>query len=193
MCIAIVTTPGHSVTNEALFKGWTANKDGGGFAYVKDGQVQIQKGFMNYNDFQRAYRAAADQYSDTSHFLVHMRIGTSGGKTPKNTHPFRVRGGAMIHNGIMFTPSGMRAGTSADSKSDTRVFAEALHNILVLEDVKRASEDIYRAIGGGNKIAFLYDSNEYVIVGEDRGFWADGIWYSNGGCGIYASRHQGDN
>jgi predicted glutamine amidotransferase len=192
MCIAIVTTPGHSVTNEALFKGWTSNRDGGGFAYVKGGSVRIEKGFMQYNEFQRAYRNAVEAVGDSSHFLVHMRVGTSGAKTSKNTHPFPVRGGAMIHNGIMFTPAGKRAGEADDRKSDTRVFAESLHNILVLEDVKRASKDIVRAIGGGNKLCFLYDNNEYVIVGEDRGFWVDGIWYSNGSCGNYTSRHVGD-
>ena len=185
MCVAILTTAGKVLTEDQLFSGWRVNGDGGGFAYVKDDKVVIEKGFMNYNAFKSAYSLAAEQFAEDSPFLVHMRIRTSGNTNANNCHPFAIKGGALIHNGIMFTPSGDRAGKDpTDRKSDTRVFAESLFNILQLEDVKRAQEGIRKAIGWGNKVAFLYDSKDYVIVGESAGMWNDGIWYSNSSCGL---------
>lgn len=192
MCIAILTQPGKSLTNTQLWRGWSGNKDGGGFAYVADGKVVISKGFLKYNDFQAAYEEAVEKYGKESPFLVHMRIGTSGGNTENNTHPFAFKptsgpAGALIHNGIMFTPAGEWRGPKDDRKSDTRVFAAALNNILVLEDVKAAKEALGKAIGGGNKLAFLYDDKSWVIINEDEGYWDDGIWYSNSGCRIPAN------
>lgn len=145
---------------------------------------------MEYNPFQKAYRKAVESYGHDNPMLVHMRIRTSGTTGPKNTHPFRVKGGAMIHNGIMFTPAGKRIGNPNDERSDTRVFCEDLHNILELDSVKKAAEGIHAAIGRGNKLCFLYDGGETFIIGEDNGMWDKGIWYSNGGCGVnrYSSR-----
>lgn len=139
---------------------------------------------MEYPAFRDAYMRAADQYADESPFLVHMRITTSGGTSKNNTHPFPVKNGAMIHNGIMFTPAGERAGKAPDRKSDTRVFAESLFNILTLEEVKKANEGIRKAIGFGNKLCFLYDNKQFHIVNEQAGSWVDGIWHSNSSCKV---------
>jgi hypothetical protein len=111
-----------------------------------------------------------------------MRIRTSGHVNAANCHPFAIQGGALIHNGMMFTPTGDRAGTLTDRKSDTRVFAESLYNILKLEHVKKAESGIRKAIGGGNKVAFLYDDKSYHIIGEDLGFWREDVWHSNNSC-----------
>lgn len=188
MCVAVVTRPGSTITNDSLYRGWCANGDGGGFAYVKEGKTQIEKGFMDYNSFQAAYADAAAKSGKYSPFLVHMRIRTSGATNQNNCHPFPIRGGALIHNGIMFTPTGKRAGTPEDRKSDTRVFAESLHNILDLETIKKAGQSILKAVGGYNKIAFLYDDGGYHILGESSGSWSEGIWYSNSSCSL-TGRH----
>jgi len=185
MCIALVAEAGKRPTKKALFSGWTANRDGGGFAYVNDGEVKIEKGFMVYNEFEKALEAALDTNED-SPFLIHMRIGTSGGKTKQNTHPFRLAksGGAMIHNGVLFEPTGQWEGPVDDRKSDTRAFCEALGQILDYESVLRGKQMLANAIGGYNKLAFLYPDKSTVIVNETSGFWVDGIWYSNGSCQV---------
>jgi glutamine amidotransferase len=182
MCIAILTTPGKRLTDNELYRGWSGNRDGAGFAYVDDGEVQIKKGYLEYKPFRDAYNTAVERFGNDSPFLVHMRIRTSGHINANNCHPFKVQGGAMIHNGMLFTPTGARAGTQSDKKSDTRVFAEALHNILILEHVKKAEAGIRKAIGGSNKLAFLYNDSSYHIVGENLGFWRDGVWHSNSAC-----------
>lgn len=189
MCIAICTNKNAIITPTALQRGWQTNPDGGGFAYVDDDHVVIKKGYMNYPDFEKAYLDHAEKYASESPFLVHMRIHTSGGITAKNTHPFAIKGGAMIHNGIMFSPTGKRAGTPTDRRSDTRVLAEDLYNILQLDQVKKAAVGIHEAVGRGNKLAFLYDNKELFIIGENQGFWEGGIWYSNSGCGVYPERY----
>lgn len=186
MCVAILTKAGARLTTEQIENGWYGNPDGGGFAYVADGRVHIKRGLMNLLQMQDEYQKAADLYSEDSPFLIHMRVSTSGGITPQNTHPFEIRGGAMIHNGVMFTPSGARAGTYPDRKSDTRVFAEALYEVLQLENIKRAESRILREIGSYNKLAFLYDNKDYYIMNEEAGDWNDDhtIWFSNSSCDV---------
>lgn len=194
MCIAVVTRKGASLSVEQLRSGWAINNDGGGFAYVKDGKVEIEKGFMKLPDMEKAYFAAVEKYAETSPFLVHMRIRTSGETDPHNTHPFKIKGGAMIHNGILFSPTGELAGKEGRRNSDTRILATVGHNILTKDHVtiaKSMLEDIF----GYNKLCFLYDDGDYVILNEDLGDWEKGIWFSNGSCktsywGRY-SKHSG--
>lgn len=184
MCIAILTKEGAIMDNAALYRGWAGNSDGAGFAYVAEGKVKIEKGFMKYAEFQKAYVEASSKYAADSPFLIHMRIRTSGATNQNNCHPFPIKGGAMIHNGIMFTPTGKRVGKPEDRRSDTRVFAEDLYNILQLETLKKAGDDIRKAVGNSNKLAFLYDDKQFLILGESLGTWSEGIWYSNGSCAV---------
>lgn len=182
MCIAIVTQPGKVLTGAQLYSGWYRNSDGAGFAYCDEhGKVVIKKGYMKYNDFQKAYADASMKYSEHSPFLVHMRIRTSGDVNAANCHPFKLKNGAMIHNGSLFNPDTVR---TAEKKSDTRIFAESLHNILVLEDLQVAGPDIIAEIGYHNKLAFLFDEGKTLILNESAGFWDDGIWYSNRSCDV---------
>jgi predicted glutamine amidotransferase len=182
MCVAILCTAGTRLTDKQIRDGWEFNEDGGGFAYVKEGRVYVDKGYMDVEPFIEAYNVAATEYCQYSPFLVHMRIATSGNTDAKNTHPFRVKNGAVIHNGILFHPNGDMAGSGKDKNSDTFVLAAALFNVLVKDDVKAAKESLCKDIGYSNKLVFLYDDGEYVIVNEDRGFWDKGIWFSNSSC-----------
>lgn len=189
MCVAILQGKGKTLNNAQLSSGWKINSDGGGFAYIgKDGKVQIETGYLKYDDFAKAYERITDKYGENGPMLVHMRIRSAGGMGRKNCHPFRIKGGAMCHNGTMFYPD--RAGSSKDDdtyKSDTRIFAEAFHNILDLASVKKAEEDIMRAVGINNKLLFLYDEGDYHIMNERAGFWKEGIWFSNGSCTVRPS------
>lgn len=179
MCVAIVAPMGHRVQNLKLYAGWTRNKDGAGFAYVDNGKVVISKGYMTYNAFEKAYSAAYAQFGETSAFLVHMRIRSAGDLNAANTHPFPVAGGALIHNGTLFQPTGDKIGPSNDRWSDTRGFASELHDKLTLENARLAKESLEKLIGNYNKIAMLYDSGDYVILNETGGEWVEDIWYSN--------------
>lgn len=184
MCVAILQKSGAVIPSAGLRGGFSSNKDGAGFAYVDPEQqkVVIRKGFMTYDDLHTAYYDAVKEYGDVSPFLVHMRIKTSGHVSAANTHPFAVKNGAMIHNGSFFYPSSKYAGPDDDRKSDTRVLAEHLGNILTYEDVLAAQQGILNAVGQYNKLVFLYDDARYLILNEKNGMWKDDIWYSNGSC-----------
>lgn len=187
MCIAILQTAGHTVPDDGLWRGWTSNSHGAGYAYIDENDnLQVVKGFTIYNDFHKSLREKEKKYSDTSPFLIHMRYRTAGHVNKENTHPFFFRpksgpDGAFVHNGTMFTPAGQWKGAKNDMKSDSRVLRDSLGNAFELDVLKKAKEMIEKGIGY-NKLAFLYANKEYVIINEKSGFWRDGIWFSNNAC-----------
>jgi predicted glutamine amidotransferase len=188
MCVAILQKAGTELTPSQLFQGWSSNPHGGGFAYVNpNNEVEIKQGYLHYNVFEKAYREAVRLHGKNGPMLVHMRIRSAGDMGAKNCHPFKIKGGAMIHNGTMFYPSTDRAQSkSRDRKSDTRIFAETFHNILDLESMQHAENDILNAVGRSNKLVFLYDGGDYIILNEKQGMWRDDIWFSNSSCQISA-------
>lgn len=187
MCLAIFK-PGNLVIPEAHLKtGWQRNCDGAGFAYVKDAKVQIVKGFMTLKEFLASYN---QHFNDNKHspFLIHFRIRTYGGKTPGNTHPFPIKGGALIHNGSI---SGVGS-SSIDGDSDTALFARKYADVLSYDTLKKHKKDFEDAVGY-NRIAFLYDDKSYIILNEHSGEWHDDIWYSNdsyrGSSSVFSDRN----
>lgn len=191
MCIAVLARPGAKLTNATLFKGWTVNSHGGGFAYVnKEGKLILDKGHMKFNEFQKAYeRILEHEVADDSPMLIHMRITSQGDTTPANTHPFLVGPdegvrGAMIHNGTLFRPSGVWEGKVGEKNSDTKVMATALRTILTAEAIQNSVAELGQAIGSHNKLCFLFDDKSWAIINESSGYWADDVWYSNGSCGV---------
>lgn len=182
MCIAIVQRPGAVLLEKQIEQGWRRNGDGAGFAFIRDGKVEIKKGFMNLEAFKKAYYDAVKEFGKDSPFLVHMRIRTSGLVDKHNTHPFPIKDGAMIHNGVLFTPTGKHAGDGKKSNSDTKVIASTLFNVLVKQDLITAQPEIEKVIGTWNKFAFLFNDGEFLIMNEDQGDWVDNIWYSNTSC-----------
>lgn len=172
MCIAIVTKPGVRLTEKMMNVCWTSNPDGGGFAFVRDGKIEVQRGLMNLVAMKKAY-FEAQEANPHSHFLVHFRISTSGGITTENTHPFMGKECAVIHNGVLFQPGG-------GARSDTRMLIEDSAEFLTKENVTTKLDRISKFIGRGNKMCFLFPDNTVAIANEDIGSWVDGAWYSQG-------------
>lgn len=171
-----------------MWRGWAVNKDGAGFSYVdREGQLQVKKGYIAYSDFDGDLKAAYEEHGKHSPFLIHMRYATRGTVTSANTHPFHLRPtdspeAALAHNGTMFTPEGNWAGTKDDLKSDSRVFAAALNNVLGKPIVSRVKKRLEKSITVRNKVVLLYADKSFIILNEDEGYWKDDIWYSNRGC-----------
>lgn len=174
MCIAIVKLPDADVSEANLRASRIANPDGAGFAYVKDGKVVVEKGFRTLNPFLEAYKKAVEANS-ASTFLIHFRIRSMGDKSSDNTHPFLYDHGCMIHNGTL---SGTGA-TWGEGESDTKKFVDRFKDNLTLEVVEANADKLGKAIGSGNKLAFLFHNGKHVIVNKDRGVQEDGVWYSN--------------
>ena len=191
MCVALLAKPGAKVSNAELFRGWSINSDGGGMAYVnKEGKLVLSKGHMKYNAFQKAYEKIVEELkADDSPMLIHMRITSMGNTNKDNTHPFFVKpavgpSGAFIHNGTLFRPSGAWEGPENDRKSDTRVMANALYNILSAEAVLNSITELGRAVGSHNKLCFLYEDKTWAIINENSGFWDGDVWHSNRSCDV---------
>ena len=88
MCIIIGKLPGvefppYSVLDQCD----TANRDGMGIAYTKDGMVRIKKDFARVYDLNRFI---IEELSPSMGALIHFRIGTAGNKDIGNRHPFPI-------------------------------------------------------------------------------------------------------
>lgn len=149
-----------------------SNPDGFGMAYVKEGKVEISKGFFNIDQFLPVYQRIAEQYGRDNPMLIHFRIATEGAVTPDNTHPFRTKHGALIHNGCLWFSDG---GKDA-KKSDTRVLVDTLYNELDYDTIRAALPAVTEAFSG-NKIGLLYNDGRVHRIGN----WVEdeGIYYSN--------------
>lgn len=175
MCLAIVQPKGAQTPELHLENGINSNPHGAGYAFVdKQGKIAIRKGYFSFRAFMNQFERDSENNRADSPFLIHFRWATSGNKDYMNCHPFAVRGGAMIHNGILdLKPTA--------TKSDTHVFSLQLGQHLDRVSVMEANEELGKAIGRGNKLAFLYEDREYAIINESEGVWDNGIWYSNTG------------
>ena len=174
MCLAIVCPVGSFVPLDFLKQGWVSNPDGAGYAFTRDGKVVVKKGYGKLKTFMEDYHKDVRD-NDESAFLVHFRIRTMGDRSDKNTHPFIIPNGAMIHNGSL-------TGTNCKydvGDSDTSAFASRFGKHLTYDFVYNKNKELGDAIGDYNKLAMLYDDNRYVIVNEERGHWHDKVWYSN--------------
>lgn len=174
MCIAIVAPAGNVVDAPTLVTCFNSNPDGAGFAYIKDGKVELSKGFFKIGEMVPAYHKIAEKYGQDNPMLIHFRIATEGKVNKANCHPFRIKGGALIHNGMLWST---KQGLDAEF-SDTRSFAQRLHNELRYDVVKASINELASAIEW-NKLAMLYDNGEYIRVG--KWYEDNGIWYSNEG------------
>ena len=176
MCIAIYKPADKQLTKRAAKNSFENNRDGAGFAYVTDdGKIVIEKGFFRFRRFWKSFRIAQDKAA-----LVHFRIKTEGSVCADNCHPFQVNNGlVMAHNGCLPVTV-----PKDDDRSDTRVFVEdwirprieKWPDFLDDEVIRIMIEDF---IGKGNKLVFLRNDGEYLIINESAGWWDEGIWYSN--------------
>ncbi|MBO5021413.1 MAG: hypothetical protein J6D52_12180 [Clostridia bacterium] len=135
MCIAITSPIGTDIPNDDILRTCFRNNDNGaGIAFNTDNnQVQIVKGFMDFESFITALHKYDEKYCFKNRgVLLHFRISTHGGTNPSNTHPFPISSNskhlkktrfvsnyACIHNGII--------NLTADRKSelsDTMLFVK---------------------------------------------------------------------
>lgn len=170
MCIAILKPKDKKISKEVLQTCFNNNKDGCGFAYCDKGTVMMCK-YMKFDDFYNDYIKVENK----SNMLIHFRIATHGGVNLLNTHPFKLNNRmALIHNGVI---SGYG---DKENISDTRDFIAKVIGNISWKMWKNPSfvELVDRAIGY-SKLVILDKSGEYFIVGEDKGEWNDGVWFSN--------------
>lgn len=183
MCVAIFKNRGIELpSDDTLKKCWEANPDGAGFTVPseKEGLIEIWKGYTKYEKFLDAFHKKA---SKDFPMLIHFRIGTSGTRDGRCTHPFPLSCSydlltkphvytrfALIHNGVL--PIKGR-----DEKwSDTMEFASAIH-YGKFESNLHGLQKLITPLLGSNKIAIMNGAGDTVLMGG----WIelDGIMFSN--------------
>lgn len=189
MCIICVSEKGVRQPNmNEINNMWMRNPHGAGYMSIKNGMVEIHKGFMNKQDFMTAINSEGFTKDDV--VVYHFRIATQGGVNPQMTHPFPftnelvkmkaldVRSQLGIaHNGIIPITS-----TGDKEYSDTALFiADYLTKYIKtrkdLSDKKVLSEikDLLHS-----KMVILANTGEVIRLGTFIRT-NDGLLFSNDG------------
>ena len=179
MCIICIKPMGVQFPKyETLKTMFLRNPDGAGYMYNNGkGKVEYHKGFMTFNDFD------TNLFFDTSYnklvdktVIMHFRIGTHGGNTEGNTHPFplsesfktmhKIDGTTklgIVHNGIIRIP------TERGDVSDTMQFIKSgLFPMSEAEPNWYKDERLLSVIEkyiNGSRMAFLDGEGYFSKVG----------------------------
>lgn len=185
MCIICVKPSNADFPSKNVMKMcFENNPDGAGFAFPKDGEVQIYKGFMSFKKFWRAFRRF--ELDKSVPVVFHFRIATSAGINRPCTHPFPVTQDykslqaltcttdmAIAHNGVLSNV------TPTKTLSDTMVFirdylSQVKDEILQSEQTRVAIEKFT----AGSKFAVLNGDGELLMMGSG---WIQerGLYFSN--------------
>ena len=175
MCVIIHKPIGVKIDENILRLCWHANPDGAGFMYTTDGEIQIQKGYMLFEDFLEAYHYIDEERYD---MVIHMRYATSGKVCPEQCHPF------IVHNRLAFAHYGhivFDFHIEDESKSDTVVFLDEIlrklpKNFLDYDGVKKL---LINYINDSTLLFMDNNSNITIMGGERFSIIRDGCWFSN--------------
>jgi hypothetical protein len=173
MCIAIYKPEGKEIERETLERCYDSNPDGAGYMFHKNDKLYVKKGFFSFSEFWQSYRR-----DRTKECVIHFRIKTHGQINKDNCHPYLVNDKfAFVHNGVI-------SGYTDNNKSDTWLFNEDViqpfvnkwGNLGLFEDpVKKLIESRI----GYSKLIFMDNTGNTKIFNEEKGYWDEGVWYSN--------------
>lgn len=187
ICICVVKPKGASLPSKEIFTNcFNSNPDGAGFLYVVDGIVNIEKGFMVFEDFwNRITSINIDKKNTLMGF--HFRIKTHGTVSPENTHPFPVSTEmqdlkqlsfqsekAIIHNGVISKFKGTLY-NSDTQEFVTEFLAPLNEGASDWLDNKPLTRLVYNVLE--SKMAVFTKDGRCKLFGE----WTkdNGIYYSN--------------
>jgi hypothetical protein len=188
MCLALYKPSKVKLQRHEMATAFSNNPDGAGFAYYdpSEGRVIIVKGYFKFRDFWDAYIDITD--NQKYDVIMHFRWATHGTTNYDNCHPFALKDGALIHNGIIdleetsYSKWPMTAGRWADdgavSRSDTRIFCEDYIQNMGASELQAARRLIEDKIGW-SKLVTIHDDGSVLIFNESKGSWRNGVWYSN--------------
>ena len=174
MCIAILKPEGESIKKATLKTCFENNDDGAGYMFVKNGAVQLVKGFVSFKNFWSSYVKNVVKNGNPIS-AIHFRITTHGKTNAENCHPFKIRNGlGFIHNGVInFVKNDKK-------RSDTSMFNEHILKRLPSNFIRNGAIcDLIEESIGSSKLVFLDENGDYLISNEELGKWQDNVWYSN--------------
>lgn len=187
MCIIVAKPQGVNMPSMKTLKTcFEHNHDGAGFAYLDNGNVLYQKGFMTFDSLKNALKKLDIDKKETT-MVFHFRIGTAGTNSKGLTHPFKIcndtnamkategKGSVLFHNGVLmdYNPSK----DNKDDVSDTMLFTKKVISELPKDwETNKAILALVKKSINYNKLAILKSSG-LTLIGD---FKKDkGIYYSN--------------
>ena len=166
MCIIVAKNKNVEMPSmKTLMTCFENNPDGAGIMYAFDNKVHIKKGFMSFDQFEKALKSISIKTGKTLDELpivMHFRISTRGNVDGGNCHPFPIGKPikllrqtsikcdvGMAHNGVLHN-------WEPDKKSiynDTQTFVNECVNVL------------YDGFGKD----FLNNTGAYNLIDHERG------------------------
>lgn len=125
MCVIIAKNKTNRLPEiEEVRQCYKNNNDGAGFMYTLNGNVIIDKGYMDEEKFVNRFKYLCKRFNnfDNKCLVIHCRIGTAGTNSAQNTHPYPITNSindlhklyyrcklGMAHNGIIsnYNPSAL--------------------------------------------------------------------------------------
>lgn len=192
MCVIAIKKSGLDLPDEdSLINCFKNNDDGAGIMYVKDNKVIIEKGLMKIGTFLKTLDKIKKLVDvKATPMVFHFRIGTQGGNTPQNTHPFPISDDedmltklrvvtdiGVVHNGIISLTSSYKKDIKM---SDTMLFIKDYLTLISTDKSFYKKQHFLDLIEKliDSKMVFLTNTGEIVTLGkfiEDT----NGIMYSN--------------
>lgn len=203
MCLISVCPKGTEKDSKQVLdfirSGASCNGQGSGFMYKRNGQntITISKGYFHIEKLiEDLLKLKLDKEDEV---VFHHRIGTSGGVTRANTHPFVISTDnkevceidittdkpCLVHNGVFF---GLDEYENRNKDmSDTYAFVRHVMsnpNIMniFLED-RVLFKVIFDRIIGTDKLCLLFPNRDLELYGKY--IETDGYFHSNGGYFTY--------
>ena len=191
MCIIVAKKKGVKMPSKNILETcFNNNSDGAGLMYVQNGQVIIDKGYMDFKSFYKRLQKLERRLGDLTNksIVMHFRIGTQGANDKATTHPFPISKDitqlkatyvktdvGMVHNGIISRFNYDK------SISDTQLFIKDFVSVI-----KNLKKDFYtdnsvmqllKGEIGSSKLCFLDKNENIYYIGEK--FVDNGVVYSN--------------
>ena len=187
MCVAILKPLGMRLpSQDVLHDCWIANSDGAGIAisHADSKRVDIEKGFMVWGDCKDYLKTLRD--IENCAIALHFRIGTHGGISAANCHPFPLVADrtalqslriiyhtAVIHNGVFRLPA------------DRMPHADMSDTAHAVAEMAKTSPERWwqgnQAVVAGNKLCVLRPHGRYSLLGE---------WKASKGCFFSNLNHE---
>lgn len=159
------------------------NKDGGGFAFIENGNIVVEKGFCKFENFYGAIKEREHMA-----LLIHCRIASHGPVNEENCHPFVFKPENSPYQFVM-AHNGMLEWRSTQKFSDTHCFCEdalwpTLEKYPDFLETPIGLLFLQRTIGSRNKmviIRFEKETNTFstYYINKDSGNMFAGCWFSN--------------
>jgi len=183
VCIAIYKPKGANIPKKSILRTcWDNNPDGAGYLYSTGEGYQVHKGFMSFKAFWESFSNEGFNQYDT--IGIHFRVGTSGRRDGRATHPFPISNNisdlqeehytakqCFIHNGIISSGSQLLSDTQLFSKDVLWYLRKYLTDTDVIEYIKQQTI--------GSRLALFLEGEQVILTGNWIKDEKTGVYYSN--------------